>query len=677
MNRTFVGLAIFLSTAAAQSLPTTGEDVPGMAVYDRLIPAFLRKYKIPGASVAVMREGRLVFARGYGYADVEAQTPVQPDSLFRIGSVTKPLTAVAVLKLAEAGRLNLDARVLDVLSGVAPPPGQSVHFDFRQVTVRQLLQHAGGWDRARSGDPMFQNAAVTGALGVASPAGCADVIRWMLPRALDFTPGQRYAYSNFGYCLLGRVIEQASGQPYETYIKENVLLPMGIGRMAIGASALAGRREGEVRYYPYEGEPLVPAVLPGMAAQVPAMYGGWDLRTMDAHGGWVASAVDLLRFVKALETGETALKRASVAQMTARPAAPVAAANATTFYGMGWMVRPGVNEGNWWHNGSMAGTAALLVRAGQNRSAWAILLNSRDREGTAIFTEMDQIMWSAINQSAVPSHDLFARYPSVPDLVASVAALEFAPPYEAKTIALTGPAGPRDFSVTVPEAAWIRAQVRGIQTPATITVSVNPEGLEEGEYKETLQVATTGANRTVLPIAVTLRVTGVPVITAIRNAASQIEGPVAAGSLVEITGANLEAAEIRVGGVVVPLMDGRFVVPVELAPGAPARFTAALPDGRSGSRDIAVESTAPGLSSAVREGDVLTLTGTGWRNQMDLAAYAVHAGETPLEVLAVRPDPERPGIDLLEARWPAELPLDLALVLTVDGRASNAVKLDQ
>jgi N-acyl-D-amino-acid deacylase len=93
----------------------TGLEIPDIASYDRLIPALMERYGIAGATVAVSRNGRLVFARGYGYADKEANQPVEPDALFRLASVSKPVTAVTIPKLVEDGKLSLDARALDIL----------------------------------------------------------------------------------------------------------------------------------------------------------------------------------------------------------------------------------------------------------------------------------------------------------------------------------------------------------------------------------------------------------------------------------------------------------------------------------------------------------------------------------------------------------------------------------
>src|SRR5688572_13667361 len=100
-----------VTPSAEPEIPISGAAVVEMASYDQKIPAFMRKYGIPGGAVAVLRDGKLIYARGFGYADVANKTPVQPDALFRIASVSKPITAIAIMKLVEEGKLTLDDRV--------------------------------------------------------------------------------------------------------------------------------------------------------------------------------------------------------------------------------------------------------------------------------------------------------------------------------------------------------------------------------------------------------------------------------------------------------------------------------------------------------------------------------------------------------------------------------------
>src|SRR5580658_7917461 len=115
----------FLTAVASAQVPTTGRADPALASYDRLMLDLMQRYQIPGGAVAVTRYGKLVFARGYGYADRNRKTPVQPDSLFRIASISKPFTSAAILKLVEQGKLHLDDRAFAILKDLRPMPGKT------------------------------------------------------------------------------------------------------------------------------------------------------------------------------------------------------------------------------------------------------------------------------------------------------------------------------------------------------------------------------------------------------------------------------------------------------------------------------------------------------------------------------------------------------------------------
>jgi N-acyl-D-amino-acid deacylase len=305
-------------TTPSIGVAVTGEAVPGMASVDAVIGTLMRRWEIPGGAVAIVKDGRLVYARGFGTADGTADGATAPDALFRIASLSKPITAVAVLTLVEAGRLRLDAPAFALLGDLKPAPGATVDPRLAQITVRHLLQHSGGWDREASFDPMFRPIEAAQAVGAPSPASAETVVRYMLGRPLDFAPGARYAYSNFGYAVLGRIIERVSGMTYEQYVRTAVLAPMGIGRMRIGASLASGRAPGEVRYF---DPATATSVFPGGGGGVSWPYGGFNLEAMDAHGGWIASTVDLMRFVTAVDalpTRPDVLQRATIDLMTAK-----------------------------------------------------------------------------------------------------------------------------------------------------------------------------------------------------------------------------------------------------------------------------------------------------------------------------------------------------------------------
>jgi N-acyl-D-amino-acid deacylase len=387
---------LLVSCQPAITLPVTGDDTSGLQSYDRAFVELMERWEIPGGALAVMEEGDLVLARGYGFADVAREEPVRPESLFRIASVSKSITAVAILKLVEDGQLRLDDRAFALLDDLYPPDGYNVDPRIDTITIRQLLEHAGGWDANVSFDPMFMTDEIAQEMGVPAPADCATVIRFMLEQPLDFDPGSQYTYSNFGYCVLGRVIESVTGQSYEDYITQHILEPVGIENMRLGQSLMPDRHSNEVLYYDYEGAPLAASVFPDASEPVPQPYGGFCLEAMDAHGGWIGSATDLVYFVWAVESANPSavLTPESLSMMVSRPEPPLWEGG-SSYYALGWRVRPEGKSSSWWHTGSLPGTSAVLYRT-SNGLIWAALFNSRpNTEGDEFLVDVITAMGRA------------------------------------------------------------------------------------------------------------------------------------------------------------------------------------------------------------------------------------------------------------------------------------------
>jgi CubicO group peptidase (beta-lactamase class C family) len=402
------------TTAAQQEIPISGAAVPGMGSYEQSVRNLMRKYAIPGGAIAVVRDGKLFYARGFGYANVESKTPVQPDALFRIASVSKPITSAAIMKLVEEGKLRLDDRVAPLIAYLTPAEGATVDPRWEQVTIRHLLNHTGGWDRDKPNggfDPMFVPAIAAGAVNAPAPASAETIIRYMKGMPFDFNPGEKFAYSNFGYAILGRVIERLSGMPYEQYVRSRVLVPVGANRTRQGKTRIADALPDEVRYY-YPGAgvgwPLVQSVFPG-EGMVPANYGGYYLEATDSHGGWVSSTIDLLRFMVSVDgrgSPPDILSAALVAEMTSN-GAPLCA-DGTCYYAGGWNVRPVQDGATWWHGGDYPGTKAMLVRSYYNIS-WVALFNTG--APNSFIGELDAALWQSLNvMTSFPTQDLFSTF---------------------------------------------------------------------------------------------------------------------------------------------------------------------------------------------------------------------------------------------------------------------------
>lgn len=392
-------------------IPESGPTSAAVRPLDEMLTAFLKEHNVSGATVAVAKDGRLVYSRGFGYADVAALQKMQPDAQMRIASVSKPITAVAIMMLIQQGKLTPGTLVVPLLRK-AGLPAPTADERWNDVTVQHLLNHTGGWDREVSKDPMFQVISTAKALNLKKPTRPTDIIRWQLTKSLDFAPGQKYAYSNFGYSILGRLVAIVSGQRYEDWVAENILVARGMKDTRLGKTRLADRGPTEVRYHmqtmtkhaPFwgGGSKATRSLDPKTVPHVEEPYGRWDLEVMDSHGGWVSSAPDLLRFVAGLDdAGGPLMSKAMHDVMLSEPGPPVA--GPIVWYGCGWSVRSAgsgrssLGRHNIWHNGALAGTSALLVRRWDGFS-WAVLFNTdRSTNGERLSSLIDGKLHHAID----------------------------------------------------------------------------------------------------------------------------------------------------------------------------------------------------------------------------------------------------------------------------------------
>ncbi|CAF0892214.1 unnamed protein product [Adineta ricciae] len=342
-----------------------------LSLIDSKIQTYMNKNSIPGLSIAITRQERLVFAKGYGYADQDTGEKVHPDHLFRIASVSKPMTGIAIMELIEQGKFSLTSKVFGA-SGLlgttygTKPYGQRV----LNITVRHLLEHTSGFSND-GGDPMFMN----------TNLNQKDLISWVLDnRTPKNVPGTTYEYLNFGYTLLGRIIEKVSAQTYELFLRNQIFnnAPQ-TSKMLIGGDTLADKKPNEVTYYPSSAYNLL-------------------MRRMDAHGGWIARPIDLVGIMTKVDG--FSLKTDILSSSTITTMWTGSSANAG--YGKGWILDSSYRG----HNGAMSGTIAFLVRRNDGLS-YAFTVNTRPANDSFAFQlkgTMDTIV-SSVN--TWPAYDLF------------------------------------------------------------------------------------------------------------------------------------------------------------------------------------------------------------------------------------------------------------------------------
>jgi CubicO group peptidase (beta-lactamase class C family) len=381
-------IVLICSAGISNAQPKTTEDEIAQLVY-----AFLDKWNIAGASIAINQNGKTLILKGFGYADKEHDITVDASNLYRIASISKMLTAVTVLKLKEAGKLDLEAKVFGT-TGILNSPEYAAIKDKRilQISVRNLMQHTGGWDREKSGDPMF-NQQIPTVLKIPPPADEKSIIRYMLSQSLDFSPGTKYSYSNFGYNILGRVIEKVTAMPYEAAVKEYVLNPLGIFEMCLGKNLEKNHHEKEVKYY----DSMVVNSCYGDSLKVNRAYGGFNLQAMDAHGGWIASAQDLIRFLEAIDGRPEVpdLLNGSSLYLLKKPS------EVCDNYGLGCHIN---DKDNMWHTGSLYGSSSIAANLSGGVSC-VILLNGNPLS-SAYFKELDRLMWQIVDKLSIENRFL-------------------------------------------------------------------------------------------------------------------------------------------------------------------------------------------------------------------------------------------------------------------------------
>ena len=354
---------------------------------DLLVQTFLEKNNIMGASVAITHDEKLVYAKGFGIANNETGENVQPGHLFRLASVSKLITAAAIMKLYEQGKLSLT----DTVFGENGILNDSRFLDFtdpriNQITIANLLNHTAGWSK-RHGDPVFNSLYIARKMKTGNPSDLDIIIQYTLKQNLSYNPGKKYSYSNFGYAILGRIIEEVTHMKYEDYIVLNILRPAGIYDMHIGRNLYQEKFPNEVKYYEPAGSAYCLAV-DGSNKMVPKSYGGNDLNLLAAAGGWIASAPELAKLLTILDGFENVpdlLSKENILMMTNPEEAGTGL--------FGW--RGADKHGTWWRTGTLSGTTALVMRQ-ENEVNWVILLNTSGYKRNRLHSRLSRTMFASV-----------------------------------------------------------------------------------------------------------------------------------------------------------------------------------------------------------------------------------------------------------------------------------------
>ena len=369
-------------------------------VIDLAMEKFRIQNGLKGVAMAVVKDEKLVYAKGYGYSDEGSKIPVTADNLFRLASVSKLITAVAIMKLVENSKITLESKVFGK-HGILNDDQFLEIKDKRleKITVRNLLNHSGGWTQ-NYGDLAFLPKTVSKGVGDPLPVKIDSYIKFVTTHKVHFEPGSNSVYSNLGYLILGKVIEKVSGMDYDAYVKVAVLEPSGITDMQLGGSFVSEAFPGEVRYYePEDGKPV--ESYDGSGRMVSKIYGGNDIHLLGAAGGWLASPIDLMKLIVVIDNEplvKDILSTESITEMTN--------VDAMGLDPLGWR---GTNtKGEWWRTGTLPGTSALVKRQ-PNGISWVILSNTSNYKGPHLAKEMDKVMSHILLKvNQWPDYNLFS-----------------------------------------------------------------------------------------------------------------------------------------------------------------------------------------------------------------------------------------------------------------------------
>lgn len=332
--------AVFVLVLLCASGPVRADGV------DDYAQAQMRQLHIPGLSLAVVRDGRIVKARGYGLANVEVNAPASEDTVFEIGSVTKQFTAAAILILVEEGKVGLDDRISKYLSGVPEA--------WNGVTLRHLLTHTSG----------LQNYLVVPDFPDIHRSGAShdEITELFFKRLqLEFQPGETWAYSNSGYLLLGNILEKVSGKSYWDFLDERIFRPLG----------MTATRSSEPK-----------AIMPHRASGYEWRAAGLENRPALAENAYAAGSIvstvrDLAKWDAALSAGKL-LKKSSLDLMWT-PIRVGGGAIAPFNYGFGWLIDTYHGHRVIAHSGGTPGFSSVLYRFIDNGLTVIILTNHADR----------------------------------------------------------------------------------------------------------------------------------------------------------------------------------------------------------------------------------------------------------------------------------------------------------
>jgi D-alanyl-D-alanine carboxypeptidase len=316
---------------------------------DDFVQSELKRQNIPGLALVVQQDGKVIYAKGYGYANLDQAMPATADQRFQIGSISKQFSAAAVMLLVEDGKMALDDKIGRYLGAVPP--------EWDAITVRHLLTHTSGLPHDL--DPALE--AVARTHGAYTTEEIIAILKGYKPVT---TPGAAYAYSNTGYLLMGVIIEKVTGSFYGDIIQNRIFKPLGMTTArVIEFHDLSGNATG----YRMVNNKLTALDMFNMPAGFQVYYRG-------GAGGIEMSALDLAKWDASLST-EKILKKSSIDQMWTPAAVVEKATDYTINYGLGWFISDYRGHPKVYHSGGMAAFTTDYLRYTNDKLTVIVLTN--------------------------------------------------------------------------------------------------------------------------------------------------------------------------------------------------------------------------------------------------------------------------------------------------------------
>ena len=316
---------------------------------DDFVRTEMKRRQIPGLSLAVLRQGKVLKTKGYGYASVELNVPASPETVYQLASITKCFTATAIMQLVDDGKLALEDQITTRLPELSRA--------WSEITVKHLLTHTSGIKNYTELSAVADNPQ--------KEFTKAEMIALVADLPLEFRPGERYNYSNTGYYLLGMIIEKVSGQSYGDFLKTRIFNPAGMAATRVNSYS-----------------DLIPGRATGYVLRESTIFNGIFVNPSQpfAAGALVTSVSDLAKWDTVLYT-EKLLQRSTLESMWTPTKLND---NSLTNYGLGWGIRE--TPGRKWvqHNGGIIGFSSHMRRGLDDGLTVIVLAN---QSGRGIHTE--------------------------------------------------------------------------------------------------------------------------------------------------------------------------------------------------------------------------------------------------------------------------------------------------